>query len=87
MRTTCRSVTVGINWDTCNYVTKSTEVRSFYTRLSRHQFKFLNHKRIKIFTIWLHFDTQMYLADLTVVGIFTIRNCRLNFTTKQYNSC
>jgi hypothetical protein len=79
-------ILVGYNWDASNYVTKSKEVRSFHTRLSRPQFKFLNHKRIKIYTTWLHIDTQTYLADLTVVGICTNRNCRLNFATKQYNS-
>jgi hypothetical protein len=43
-------ILVGCNWRTCNYVNKSNEVRSFHTRLSRPQFKFLNHKRIKIYT-------------------------------------
>ena len=58
-------ILVGCNWRACNYVTKSNEVRSFHTGLFRPQFKFLNHKRIKIYTTWLHFDTQTHLADLT----------------------
>jgi len=49
-------ILVGCNWRACNYVIKSNEVGSFHTRLSRPQFKFLNHKCIKIYTTWLYFD-------------------------------